>query len=75
MKAEDPGLRYKLSKFDNKMSLQDLPLLQSLIATTVYVRKPDHDSDILNSFAGMSYSLASVADSKISLGMFDSFFD
>ena len=74
--GEDPGLRCNLSKFDNKMSLQDPPLLQYRRLLQQYTfRRLAYDSDVLNAFAGMSDFLSSVADSKISFGVFDDVFD
>ena len=74
--AEIPGLRCNLSKYENKMSLNDPPLFQFRNLLQQYTsRALTYETDIHNAFAGLEEFLKAVTGSKISFGLAESFMD
>ena len=74
--AEIPGLRCNLSKYENKMSLNDPPLFQFRNLLQQYTsRALTYETDIHDAFAGLEEFLKAVTGSKISFGLAENFMD
>ncbi len=74
--AEIPGLRCNLSRYDNKMSLNDPPLFQFCNLLHQYTsRSLTYEIDIYDAFAGLKEFLKAVTGSEIRFGLVEKFMD